>query len=118
MVEMLTYNHGSASSQILRGTKVSTYTTEYNPPIDEFSILKTSLPGSGDCEVGAAVQGPSLLICVGGKGSVRDATLPGSSVLECSSGSIFFVGAGTGIEFKSVDGQEEFTVYRAYCTVP
>lgn len=112
---MLTYNHGSASSQILRGTKVSSYTTEYNPPIDEFSILKTTLPSTGDCEVGAAVQGPSLLICVSGKGSVRDTSLSGSPLLECSTGSIFFVGAGTGIEFKCIDGLEEFTVYRAFC---
>lgn len=47
LVEMLTYNFGSADSQILKGSAYSPQTPntrEYNPPIEEFSILQTLLP--------------------------------------------------------------------------
>ena len=66
LVEMLTYNYGTADSQILNG-KVFTksgYTLEYNPPIQEFSILCTRL-GKSQTEVIKGIPRASSLICTG-----------------------------------------------------
>ena len=114
---MLTYKFGTAESQILKGSsyKHSTpFTREYNPPIDEFSILQTILSIPGQEEVVDGIDGPSILICVDGKGTISEVDDDESSI-SCETGSIVFISAGA--KTKLTCSSTAFTVYRAFCLV-
>lgn len=112
LVNMLTYNHGPADAQILRGEKFQStqHTLLFNPPIEEFSILLTSL-STHQSESVDALQGPSILIVTSGHGSIES----DGQTHEAKEGSIFFIGAGTPVVMKSNEGH--FVSYRAFCEV-
>lgn len=121
LVEMLTYNYGTADSQILNGTVFTKtgYTVEYNPPIQEFSILCTTLAKTQK-EVIKGIPGASILVCtgkrgtyVGGKGTIK--ADDDGKVVEVDIGSIYFVAAGVQVEMIGTD--EDFTVFRALCVL-
>ncbi|KAJ3393009.1 Mannose-6-phosphate isomerase [Entophlyctis sp. JEL0112] len=112
LVNMLTYNHGPADLQILKGDpyKGSSSSVLYDPPIEEFSILRTSLKNGS--EKFAGIDGPSILIVTSGKGTL----LVGGDALQAGLGYVFFIGAGVPVELRSAEGSDEaFTVYRAFC---
>ena len=106
LVSMLTYNFGSAKDQILKGTsyKNKKYTIEYNPPIEEFSILKTSL-SKGERESLEGIDGPSIILVVSGNGVINGEPV---GMKSC-----FFIEAREKVEMQ---GENNFEVYRAYCT--
>jgi mannose-6-phosphate isomerase len=112
LVEMLTYNYGSADSQILRGCGYEglAYTREYNPPIEEFSILQTKLMGKTENIKG--VNGPGIMIVTEGSGKFE---ADGKSV-DLGTGSIYFIPAMEDVTLTGV-GTDAFVVYRAFCTV-
>ena len=104
LVNMLTYNHGPVEKLILSGSKFGKHSLMYDPPIAEFSVVKTSLM-DGELEDMAGFKGPSILLVTEGSGSLDD---------EClSQGDVFFIGANTPVSLKS-DG-DNLTVYRAFC---
>ena len=111
---MLTYNYGTADSQILRGEQFPStkFTKEYNPPIEEFSILQTTMK-AGDVEEIPNLKGPSIVICVEGSGSIGSKN---DQALPCTKGNIFFVPADTTTILTSLSSQ--FVVYRAFCELP
>lgn len=115
---MLNYKWGSADSQIMPPTKFqsTSYTTLYDPPIDEFSVLLTNVP-AGKSEVHEPVDGPSIFIATSGGGRLRWEESGGR---ECvtqleKQGLVFFVAAGVQVEFIA-EGQG-LTVYRAFVEV-
>ncbi len=105
---MLTYSFGSAASQVLAPKPYlnSKYTLEYNPPIQEFSILKTSLKDQSETIQG--IHGPSILIVTSGKGSICN----GAERVEISVGSCFFISQNTTAELTGT-----LDCYRAFCTM-
>ena len=107
LVSMLTYNYGSANDQILNGKTFKTlkHTIEYNPPIEEFSILKTSLK-AGEEELVESLNGPSIILVTQGSGQIND-----DEVMEKS---CYFVEAHESIKIQT---DKELTIYRAYCTI-
>ena len=107
LVSMLTYNYGSANDQILNGTpyKAMQFTVEYNPPIDEFSILKTSL-SLGQSELIQGIDGPSIILVTSGTGIINNETV---SMRSC-----FFVEAGEPVKMTCTS--KDLVIYRAYCT--
>jgi len=114
LVSMLTYNHGPADSQIMppapfRSTK---HTTLYDPPIEEFSVLLTTL-ANGEDEVHEAINGPSIFLVTQGKGKI---TWSGQEEV-LSEGLVFFVGAGTEVKFKS-GNDAGLVLYRAFVEAP
>ncbi|KAI8834801.1 mannose-6-phosphate isomerase [Chytriomyces cf. hyalinus JEL632] len=114
LVEMLTYNNGPAESQILKGDPYQNSLTSflYDPPIEEFSIVRTTLPASAS-ESFKGVEGPSILIVTSGNGTI---VAPQDGVVkthDAGLGFVFFVGANVDITLTA--GSEEFTAYRAYC---
>ncbi|KAI8848932.1 RmlC-like cupin domain-containing protein [Chytridium lagenaria] len=108
LVSMLTYNHGSASSQILCGVPLPPPSTSasmlYDPPIEEFAIVRVV--------VHVGVEGPSVVVVTrgGGVGVVEGVRR------EVRKGEVYFLEAGVGVEWVGGDG-EGMELFRAYCTL-
>ncbi|KAI8899623.1 mannose-6-phosphate isomerase [Globomyces pollinis-pini] len=111
LVEMLTYNYGPAESNILNGDQYAPNTKEYNPPIDEFSILQTTLSNNA-VENLPAIAGPSIIIVTNGQGSIQ----VGQDTLPAKTGSIFFIEADAPLQMIGT-GEQDFIVYRAFCAL-
>ena len=81
----------------------------YDPPIEEFSVVKTDLKKSGSKATFEAIQGPSILICTKGQGKI----CVGPKVEDFNEGYIFFVGATAELVLESTG--EECISYKAFC---
>jgi len=111
LVNMLTYNCKSADNQIVRGVPYmnSRTTTLYNPPIEEFSILCTTLSSSSKrMESFRGFRGPSIILVTEGNGLI----MCNGKCFSARKGSIYFIGANTPITLESLSGKTTF--YRAY----
>lgn len=106
LIEMLTYESGPGSKQLLKPVEVSQNVTLYDPPIAEFSVFKISLSGSGK-EVQKGVDGPSICVVTSGKGSLKG----GEEAVEVEKGDVVFVGAGLEVEWETEGGLEVFRAY-------
>lgn len=121
LTTMLTYSYAPISEQkmhpgdwprvtpneIARSSHCSV--TLYDPPIEEFSVLKTDLIKPGAKFTFAAIKGPSILICTKGKGSIT----VGPKKEEFREGYVYFVGAWA--EFDLESESEDFTTFHAFC---
>jgi len=108
---VLTYTSKSADNQIVNGTPYlqSTSTVLYNPPIEEFSILCTSLsPDTVKQETFEGVKGPSIILVTEGHGRI----IYSERIFDACKGSIFFIAANTRITLETLDCSTVF--YRAY----
>jgi mannose-6-phosphate isomerase len=112
LVSMLTYKHGSADAQVLKGApfKNHVYSTLYDPPIEEFSIVRSSVP-AGVKESFEGFNGPSILLVVDGQARMECA----GKVEVVGKGGVYFVGAGAGLSIESLS--DSFTAYRAFCEI-
>lgn len=113
LVEMLTYEAGPASQQLLRPTPFSEEGSDqlYDPPIDEFSVVKISLEKEGKTKH-RSVEGPSICVITKGEGSVTwEGEEDGEEVKK---GDVVFVGAGRPVEWSA---GEELEVFRAFVEV-
>ena len=81
----------------------------YDPPIEEFSVVKTSLAAEGTVATFEPIEGPSIVICTSGLGSIA----VGPKTEDIETGYVFFVGATAKLVLKSKD--EGFTTFRAFC---
>ena len=97
-VTLNTIAYSSASSAIL-----------YDPPIEEFSVVKTDLNKSGAKATFEAIQGPSIFICTKGRGSIS----VGPKVEDIKEGYVFFVGATAEAVLES--SSDGFTTFKAFC---
>ncbi|CAE6433764.1 unnamed protein product, partial [Rhizoctonia solani] len=98
LVSMLTYNSGPADAQLMEpkpfkgeSSESDSYTTLYDPPIPEFSVLLTDVP-AGKKASHRSLDGPSIFIVTSGSGSVLGQEIK-------SEGEVWFVGAGQSLEF-------------------
>lgn len=83
-------------------------TSVYAPPMSEFDMLRVVLEGKdGGKEVVEALGGPAVAFCVKGSGRLRG----GGEELDCKEGYVFFVGAGTEVEFEAEGGLEVYVAY-------
>lgn len=110
LVEMLTYEAGPASQQLLRPTSFSDSEEKtdllYDPPIDEFSVVRVSLEKEGKTKH-RAVEGPSICVVTKGEGEVSW----GEGKEELKKGDVVFVGAGEEVEWVAQDGLEVFRAF-------
>ena len=97
LTTMLTYNSAPAEEQKMNPHKFRDcqYSTLYDPPIEEFSVVRTELNNAEDQM--EPIDGPSILIVTSGSGILSTA----SSEFEVKSGSIWFIGAGEPISLKT-----------------
>ena len=121
LISNLTYTASPSSKHVvepkpkyssLSGSLFS-FSTLYDPPIPEFSVIQVKLP-SGGKESHDEIRGPSIAIVTEGKGKVSWG-LKGER-LDIGLGDVFFVGAGTKIELEA-SGVGELVIYRAFVEI-
>lgn len=122
LTSMLTYSYAPISEQKMSPTSypyvtlnAAAYSSSssailYDPPIEEFSVVKTDLKRPGAKATFEAIAGPSIVLCTGGEGTVS----VGPKTEEVRHGYVFFVGATAECVLES-KGEEAFTTFRAFC---
>lgn len=122
LVDMLTYSYAPIAEQkmspvdypyaTLNATAYSSGSkaTLYDPPIDEFSVVKTDLKRRGAKATFEAIAGPSIFICTTGSGTIA----VGPKVEPVQPGYVYFVGATAEVILES-DSDVEFTTFKAFC---
>lgn len=127
LTDMLTYSYAPIAEQKLEPVNypyailnVPAYSSGseallYDPPIEEFSVVKTDLRKTGAKATFDPIAGPSVLICTGGKGKIT----VGHKTEDVQEGYVFFVGADAECIIEnsgSGEGDEDvFTTYKAFC---
>jgi mannose-6-phosphate isomerase len=127
LVSMLTYSYAPIDEQKMHPADYPYATlnraayssgstvTLYDPPIDEFSVVRSSLRGSGAKATFDPLDGPSIIICTAGKGKIS----VGPTVQEIKEGYVFFVGATAEcvLESEGASDDDEFITFKAFCEV-
>lgn len=113
LVQMLTYEAGPGSNQLLRpeswSRDASGKSQLYDPPIAEFSVVRVEL-GQGEKASHKAIDGPSLVIVTTGKGKVSwHGEKKGQE--EIAKGDVLFVGAGEEVKWEASEGLLFFRAY-------
>lgn len=121
LVDMLTYSYAPIEEQkmhpvdypyvTLNSTAYSSGSeaTLYDPPIEEFSVVKTVLKKKSAKATFEQIAGPSIFICTSGSGKIR----VGPKVEEIKVGYVYFVGATAEVVLESES--EDFTTFKAFC---
>lgn len=122
LTSMLTYSYAPISEQKMHPTDYpycklnqASYNSSsaailYDPPIEEFSVVKTDLNQSGAKATFDAIEGPSIVICTEGKGKIS----VGPKTEEIREGWVYFVGATAELVLES-SGDEPLVTFKAYC---
>ncbi|KAJ4321932.1 Mannose-6-phosphate isomerase [Neodidymelliopsis sp. IMI 364377] len=126
LTKMLTYSYAPISEQKMNPTdyayaKLNTTgyssnssNTLYDPPIPEFAVVRTALNKSGAKTTFDPIDGPSIVLCTKGKGTIS----VGPKKEELKEGYVYFVGATAEvvIESETDAGDEEGLVtFKAFC---
>ncbi|KAI9871783.1 MAG: Mannose-6-phosphate isomerase [Pleopsidium flavum] len=121
LTSMLTYSYAPISEQKMHPVDYPYVTLSsaayssnssavlYDPPIEEFSVVKTDLKKQGAKATFEAIAGPSIFICTAGAGKIS----VGPKTEEVKTGYVFFVGATAECVLES--SEEEFTTFKAFC---
>lgn len=121
LISMLTYSYAPISEQKMEPVDYPYVTLNtvayssgsgallYDPPIDEFSVVKTDLKKNGAKATFEQIAGPSIFICTTGEGKIS----VGPKVEEVKAGYVYFVGATAEVILQSTS--EDFTTFRAFC---
>lgn len=121
LISMLTYSYAPISEQKMvpvdypyTTLNASAYSSAssailYDPPIEEFSVVKTDLKKKGAKATFEPISGPSIFICTSGNGKIS----VGPKVEEVKPGYVYFVGSTAEVVLESED--EEFTTFKAFC---
>ncbi|AEO63700.1 uncharacterized protein THITE_2109233 [Thermothielavioides terrestris NRRL 8126] len=127
LVNMLTYNYAPIDEQKMHPAEYPYATlnraayssgsavTLYDPPIDEFSVVRAELRGNAAKATFDPLDGPSIIICTAGKGKIA----VGPAVQEIKEGYVFFVGATAEcvLESEAASDDDEFVTFKAFCEV-
>ena len=121
LTTMLTYDHAPISEQkmnpadypyvTLNSTAYSSSSSAilYDPPIEEFSVVRTELKKKGAKATFEAIEGPSVIICTSGSGTLS----VGPKTETIDSGFVYFVGATAECILESQS--DDFTTFKAFC---
>ncbi|KAJ2640093.1 Mannose-6-phosphate isomerase [Coemansia sp. RSA 1286] len=111
LVDMLTYDHGAPDAKLLKPTGLigTQHSVIYDPPIEEFAVIRTQLEG-GQSEKFEGMAGPQILIVVDGEGVLTDSDE--SYVL--APGYVFFVVADSSFTVRAAAGKP-LVAYTATC---
>jgi mannose-6-phosphate isomerase len=119
---MLTYDFAPASEQKMHPASYTHCTFNeqstdscsscklYDPPIEEFSVLKTVLEESGASVAYDPFRGPTIIICTQGEGTIE----AGAIKKEIKAGWVYFVGTETGYVLRNA-GTVVMVAYQAFC---
>jgi len=121
LIDMLTYSYAPIEEQKMDPVdypyatlNASAYSSGsqailYDPPIDEFSVVKTDLKKKGAKATFEQIAGPSIFICTSGTGKIS----VGPKAEEVKPGYVYFVGATAEVVLESES--EDFTTFKAFC---
>lgn len=109
LVDMLTYEAGPAEKQLLTPTEFNRdpATMLYDPPIDEFSVLRVHL-AKDEVTTHRPIDGPSITIITNGEALIEWAQ--GGS-LPVYRGDVVFMGAGVEYKWQANDDTEAFRAF-------
>lgn len=118
LVSMLTYSYAPIDEQKMkpqpftRGSNTnsgSPTSVIYDPPIDEFAVIKTEL-ADRQKEIFEPIEGPSIIICTSGGGLIA----VGPKKESVRKGFVYFVGATAKVALEADEGMEPFITFRAF----
>jgi len=121
LVNMLTYSYAPIEEQKMNPVDYPYITmnsvayssassaTLYDPPIEEFSVVKTDLKKSGAKATFEQLAGPSIIICTSGSGKIS----VGPKTEEVRTGFVFFAGATAEVVLESTS--TDFITFKAFC---
>lgn len=127
LANMLTYNYAPIEEQKMEPTEYPYMTMNtvayssnstsllYNPPIDEFAVVRTELKRGGAKATFEAINGPSILICTNGQGKI---SVGPAKTEEVKEGYVYFIGANAECVLESTvaEGDDQpFTTFKAFC---
>jgi len=122
LVDMLTYSYAPIEQQKMTPTDYPYMTLNtqaynsgseallYDPPIEEFSVVRTALKQKGAKATFEGIKGPSIFICTQGEGKIS----VGPKTEPVKEGWVYFVGATAEVVLESED-EEEFITFKAFC---
>lgn len=122
LTEMLTYSYAPIEEQKMAPTdyamcklNAAAYSSQssamlYDPPIDEFAVVRTSLNSAGSKVTFEPLDGPSVIICTAGQGTIS----VGPKKEELKEGWVYFVGATAECVVENT-GEEPFVTFKAFC---
>jgi mannose-6-phosphate isomerase len=130
LTTMLTYSYAPISEQkmnptdypyvTLNSTAYSSNSTAtlYDPPIPEFAVVRTALNKSGAKATFEGIEGPSIVLCTKGKGTIS----VGPKKEKIEEGYVFFVGATATLVIESesdAEGSEGegMVTFKAFCEI-
>ena len=125
LTEILTYDHDPPEQQLLQPVDYSyvklnrdAYSSNsssllYDPPIEEFSVVRTALKKAGAKASFEAVAGPSIVICTTGSGKIS----VGPKTEDLKEGWVYFIGATAELVIESDSDDEEFVTFKAFCEI-
>lgn len=123
LTSILTYDHEPAEKQYLvpsdypyvkldrKAYSSNSSSLLYDPPIEEFSVVRTLLKASSAKATFEGIAGPSIVICTSGSGKIS----VGPKTEDIKEGYVYFVGATAEVVLES-DG-DEFVTFRAFCEI-
>lgn len=79
-------------------------------PIEEFAVCRTSLNADSAKCTFEGIEGPSIVICTGGRGRIS----VGPKTEEMKEGYVYFVGATAEVVLES-RSSEPFVTFKAFC---
>jgi len=127
LTDMLTYSYAPISEQKMKATdypyvtlSAAAYSSNstsslYDPPIPEFAVVRTALNRRGAKATFDPIQGPSIVLCTKGKGTIG----VGPKKEKLEEGFVYFVGATAELVIESetdAEGEGEGMVtFKAFC---
>jgi mannose-6-phosphate isomerase len=123
LTEILTYDHGPPEKQLLEpvdypyvrlnSTAYSSGSecTLYDPPIEEFSVVRTVLKKQSAKATFDGLGGPSIVICTSGSGMIS----VGPKQEELREGWVYFVGASAECVIESAS--DDMVTFKAFCEI-
>jgi mannose-6-phosphate isomerase len=123
LTEILTYDHDPPEQQLLKPVDYPYMTLNtkayrsgsnsllYDPPIEEFSVVRTELKAEGAKATFEGIAGPSIVICTTGEGSIS----VGSKKEDLKEGWVYFIGATAECVIESKG--EDMVTFKAFCEI-
>jgi mannose-6-phosphate isomerase len=123
LTEILTYDHEPPEKQLLEPVDYPYVTLNstayssgsesllYDPPIEEFSVVRTVLKKKSAKATFEGLGGPSIVICTSGSGMIS----VGPKQEELREGWVYFVGATAECVIESTS--DEMVTFKAFCEI-
>lgn len=123
LTDILTYDHDPPEQQLLQPVDYPYVTLNstayssnsesllYDPPIEEFSVVRTVLKRSGAKATFEGIAGPSIIIATSGEGTIS----VGPKKEDIKEGYVYFVGATAELVIENTS--DELVTFRAFCEI-